>query len=108
VNIASAYNLMVHFKNHMKPAARIYNDSEGVSFANVEKGAERRPNYVPDVTRVKWYACNKLGHYANDLPTQTMPEVAGTIPPAAAAAAAPADKTTKIGATFLTISEEDA
>jgi hypothetical protein len=49
-----------------------------------------------------------LGHYANDCPTHTSPEVAGTTPPAAAAAAAPADKATKVGATFLTISEEDA
>jgi hypothetical protein len=108
VNITSAYNLLVHLKNHMKPAARIYNDYEGVSFANVEKGAERRPKYVPDVTRVNCYACNKLGHYANDCPNQTTPEVAETTPPAAATAAAPADKATKIGATFLTISEEDA
>jgi hypothetical protein len=65
VNVTLAYNLLVHFKNHMKPAARIFNDSEGVSFANVEKGPERRPKYVPDVTRVKCYACNKLGHYVN-------------------------------------------
>jgi hypothetical protein len=51
-----------------------------------------------------------LGHYANDCPTQTTPEVAGTTPPAAAAVAVadPADKATKFGATFLTISEEDA
>jgi hypothetical protein len=37
VNVTSAYNLMVHYKNHMRPTTRIYNDSEGVSFANVEK-----------------------------------------------------------------------
>jgi hypothetical protein len=73
VSLTSAYNLLVHFKNHMKPAARIYNDSKGVSFANVDKGTARRPKYVPDVTRVKCYACNKLGHYANDCPTQATP-----------------------------------
>jgi hypothetical protein len=38
VNVTSDYNLLVHYKNHIKPAARIYNDSEGVSFANEEKG----------------------------------------------------------------------
>jgi hypothetical protein len=37
VNITSTYNLLVHYKNRMKPTTRIYNDSEGVSFANVEK-----------------------------------------------------------------------
>jgi hypothetical protein len=47
-----------------------------------------------------------MGHYENDCPTQDTPEVAGTTPPAAAAA--PADKVSKVGATFLTISEEDA
>jgi hypothetical protein len=44
-----------------------------------------------------------MGHYANDCPNQETPEVAGTTPPAA-----PADKVSKVGATFLTISEEDA
>jgi hypothetical protein len=40
VNITSAYNLLVHYKNHMKPTTQIYNDSEGVSFAIVEKAPE--------------------------------------------------------------------
>jgi hypothetical protein len=53
VNVTSAYNLLVHYKNHMKPTNQIYNDSKGVSFANVEEGPERRNKYVPDVTKVK-------------------------------------------------------
>jgi hypothetical protein len=105
-NVTSAYNLLMHYKNHMKPMTRIYNNSEGVSFANVEKASERKSKFFPDVTKVKCFACNKMGHYAKDCPTQETPEVSGTTPPAYVAA--PADKVGKVGATFLTISEEDA
>jgi hypothetical protein len=65
----------------MKPMNQIYNDSEGVSFANVEKASVRRSKFLPDVTKVKGFACNKMGHYDNDCPTQETPEVAGTTPP---------------------------
>jgi hypothetical protein len=101
--------LLPHYKNHMKPMTRIYKDSEGVSFANVEKASERRFKFVPDVTKVKCFACNKMGHCANDFPTQETPEVAGTTPPPPPAAVAVlAKKVGKVGAMFLTISEEDA
>jgi hypothetical protein len=110
VNVTSPYNLLVHYKNHMKPTTRIYNDSEGVSFANVDKAPEqleRISKFVPDIAKVKCFACNKLGHYTNDCPTQEMPELAETTPPAAAVATH-AGKVGNDGATLLTISEEDA
>jgi hypothetical protein len=34
--VTSAYNLVVNYKNYQKPATRLINNSEGVSFANVE------------------------------------------------------------------------
>jgi hypothetical protein len=34
----SAYNLSVNYRNYQRPASRIFNDSEGMTFANVEKG----------------------------------------------------------------------
>jgi hypothetical protein len=37
VSIISAYKLIVHYKKYQKPVGCLYNDSEGVSFVNIEK-----------------------------------------------------------------------
>jgi hypothetical protein len=57
--VTSAYNLLFNYKNYQRPASRVYTDSEAVSFAKVEQ--PDHANYD-----VKYYNCNKLGHYANE------------------------------------------
>jgi hypothetical protein len=52
-SLTSAYNLMVNYKNYHKPASRIYNDSDGVAFANVQKDKKWLTARRYDVTTVK-------------------------------------------------------
>jgi hypothetical protein len=59
VNVASAYNLVVNYKNYLKAGGRLINDTEVVSFANVRRRQVDR-------SKVKCYNCNVLGHYANE------------------------------------------
>jgi hypothetical protein len=51
--LTSAYNLMVNYKNYHKPASRIYNDSDGVAFANVQKEKKWLTARRCDATTVK-------------------------------------------------------
>jgi hypothetical protein len=37
VNMTSADNLIVNYKNYHKPAGRPYTESEGIAFTNVQK-----------------------------------------------------------------------
>jgi hypothetical protein len=52
---------MVNYKNYQKPASRIYNNSDGVAFANVQK--EKK---IVDREKVRCYNCQQMGHYSNE------------------------------------------
>jgi hypothetical protein len=52
---------MVNYKNYHKPASRIYNDSDGVAFANVQK--EKK---IVDRKKVRCYNCQEMGNYSNE------------------------------------------
>jgi hypothetical protein len=90
MNITSPYNLLFNYKNHQKPAGRIYNDSERVSFATLE----RKVRSGRDIFNVKCFICAKMGDFANDFPTKENPDV---VPKGGEAE----------GATFLTLGEEE-
>jgi hypothetical protein len=51
-----AYNLIVNYRQS-KPSRRIYNDSEGVAFVNVD--SNRQPQ---EIEKLKCYNYNKKGH----------------------------------------------
>jgi hypothetical protein len=63
VNVTKAYTLLVNHKIQQRGVTRLFNDSEAVSFANVN--GKKIP---PDINTVKCYSCQKLGHYASDCP----------------------------------------
>jgi hypothetical protein len=63
VNVTKAYTLVVNHKSQQRGVIRLFNDSEAVSFANVN--GKRIP---PDINTMKCYSCQKLGHYAIDFP----------------------------------------
>jgi hypothetical protein len=65
--VTEAYNLIVNYRQS-KPAGRIYNDSEGVAFNNVDANRQPRERQFHDIEKVKCYNCNKKGHYSNDFP----------------------------------------
>jgi hypothetical protein len=65
--VTEAYNLIVDYRQS-KPAGRIYNDSEGVAFTNVDANRQLRERQSRDIGKVKCYNCNKKGHYSNDYP----------------------------------------
>jgi hypothetical protein len=70
--ITKAYTLVVNFKFQQRQVGRLFNDSEAVSFANVD-GKRTAP---PDITTVKCYCCQKMGNYASDCPSAT-PKIEG-------------------------------
>jgi hypothetical protein len=55
----AAYNLVVNYRNYQRPASRIFNDSEGMTFTNVEKR-------VVDRAKVRCFNCYVMCHYANE------------------------------------------
>jgi hypothetical protein len=59
VTLTSAYKLILNYRNYQRPASRVFNDSEAVNFANVEK-------WVVDRTKVRCFNCSVMGHYANE------------------------------------------
>jgi hypothetical protein len=61
--VTKAYTLVVNHKSQQRGVTRLFNDSEAVSFANVN--GKKIP---PDINTVKCYSCQKLGHYASDCP----------------------------------------
>jgi hypothetical protein len=69
--ITEAYKLIVNYRQ-AKPSGRLYSDTEGVAFANVEstKQPTRRPPTAtpPDIATIQCYNCNKMGHYSNKYP----------------------------------------
>jgi hypothetical protein len=69
--VTEAYNLIVNYRQ-AHPSRRLYSDTEGVAFTNVEstKQPTRRPPTVtpPDIAKIKCYNCNKMGHYYNECP----------------------------------------
>jgi hypothetical protein len=60
-----AYNLIVNYRQS-KPAGRIYSDSEGVAFVNVDANRQPRDRQFRDIEKVKCYNCNNKGHYSDD------------------------------------------
>jgi hypothetical protein len=70
--ITKAYTLVVNFKCQQRQVGRLFNDSDAVSFANVD-GKRTAP---PDIATVKCYCCQKMGHYASDFPSTT-PKIEG-------------------------------
>jgi hypothetical protein len=63
---------VVNFKCQQLQVGRLFNDSEAVSFANVDW----KRTTPPDIATVKCYCFQKLGHYANDYPLTT-PNIEG-------------------------------
>jgi hypothetical protein len=59
VTLTSSYNLILNYRNYQRPASRVFNDSEAVNFANVEKRAVDR-------TKVRCFNCSVMGHYTNE------------------------------------------
>jgi hypothetical protein len=59
---------VVNHKGQPRVVSRLFNDSEGVSFANVD--GKKIP---PDIDTIKCYSCQKRGHYANECPSTTEP-----------------------------------
>jgi hypothetical protein len=59
-SVMNAYNLVVNHKGQQRVVSRLFNDSEAVSFANVD--GKKVP---PDIATIKCYACQNMGHYAN-------------------------------------------
>jgi hypothetical protein len=57
--LTAAYNLVFNYRNQQRPVSRIFNDSEGMAFANAEKRAVDR-------AKVRCFNCNVMGHYANE------------------------------------------
>jgi hypothetical protein len=55
----AAYNLVVNYRNHQRPASHVFIDSEGMTFANVEKR-------VVDRAKVRCFNCDVMGRYANE------------------------------------------
>jgi hypothetical protein len=64
--ITEAYNLIVNDRQ-LKLIGPVFNDSEGITFTNVESTRPARPR-APDIAIVKCYNCNKKGHYSSDCP----------------------------------------
>jgi hypothetical protein len=67
-SVTKAYNLVVNHKGQHHVVSHLFNDSEAVSFANVD--GKKVP---PDIATIKCYACQKMGHYANECPSITEP-----------------------------------
>jgi hypothetical protein len=67
-SVTKAYNLVVNHKGQQRVVSRLFNDSEAVSFANVD--GKKAP---PDIATIKCYTCQKMGHYANECPSSTEP-----------------------------------
>jgi hypothetical protein len=65
--ITKAYTLVVNFKCQQRQVGPLFNDSEAVYFANVD----RKRTAPPDIAMVKCYCCQKMGHYASDCPSTT-------------------------------------
>jgi hypothetical protein len=63
VTVTKAYTLVVNHKSKQRGVTRLFNDSEAVSFANIN--SKKIP---PDINTAKCYSCQKLGHYASDCP----------------------------------------
>jgi hypothetical protein len=57
--LTAAYNMVVNYRNHQIPASHVFNDSEVMTFANVEKR-------VVDRAKVWCFNCDVMGHYANE------------------------------------------
>jgi hypothetical protein len=65
--VTEAYNLIVNYRQS-KSIVRIYNDSEGVAFVNVDANRQPRDRQFRDIEKVKCYNCNKKGHYSDECP----------------------------------------
>jgi hypothetical protein len=64
--VTKAYNLVDNYKQQQRYVGRLFDDSEGVYFANVGNGKGGM-----GTGHTRCYSCNKIGHYANDCPTPT-------------------------------------
>jgi hypothetical protein len=65
-SVTKAYNLVVNQKVKQRVVSPLFNDSEAVSFADVE--GKKSP---PEIATIKCYACQKIQHYANECPSST-------------------------------------
>jgi hypothetical protein len=54
---------VVNHKSQQRRVTQLFNDSEAVSFANING-----KKILPDINTVKCYSCQKLGHYTSDCP----------------------------------------
>jgi hypothetical protein len=63
VTVTKSYTLLVNHKSQQRGVTQLFNDSEAVSFANIN--GKQIP---PDINTVKCFSSQKLGHYASDCP----------------------------------------
>jgi hypothetical protein len=67
-SVTKVYNLVVNHEVQQRVVSRLFNDSEAVSFVNVD--GKKVP---PDIATIQCYACQKMGRYANECPSITEP-----------------------------------
>jgi hypothetical protein len=65
-NVTKVYNMVDNYKQQQHHMGWLFNDSEGVSFANMDNG--KGDAYT---SHIRCYSCNKMGHYVNECPTRT-------------------------------------
>jgi hypothetical protein len=63
-SVTAAYHLLTHYVVNPQSTARIINNSEGVAFATVDVNVASTKRNL----KVKFFQCNKMGHFANYCP----------------------------------------
>jgi hypothetical protein len=95
--VTDAYNLIIKYRQ-ARPTARIYHDTEGVAFANIEEGGQYCG--LKDRSHIRCFNGQTMGHYANKFPTAKKED--GATP----AAAHDATANVTVASQFLIAGEE--
>jgi hypothetical protein len=65
-SVTKAYNMVDNYNQKQRHAGRLFNDSKGESFTNVDNGKGDT-----DTSHIRCYSCNNMGYYTNYCPTPT-------------------------------------